>query len=121
MITLVLLLIMNVVASRGAPAGGQNGCERARSNAGNVLGAFVPNCNSDGLFEERQCHGSTGYCWCVDSNSGIEIKGSRKGPGQGKVTCGQNGCERARANAGNVLGSFVPNCNSDGLFEERQC
>ncbi len=29
-------------------------------------GAFVPTCKENGEFEETQCHGSTGYCWCVD-------------------------------------------------------
>jgi hypothetical protein len=26
---------------------------------------FVPECNSDGTFSEVQCHGASGYCWCV--------------------------------------------------------
>ena len=51
-------------------------------------GAFVHKCKPDGSYEEKQCHGSTGHCWCVESASGVEIKGTRKGPGKGKVTCG---------------------------------
>ena len=31
-------------------------------------GAYVPQCNKDGSYKEEQCHGSTGYCWCVDEN-----------------------------------------------------
>lgn len=32
-----------------------------------VVGRFVPQCAADGSYEEIQCYGSTGYCWCVDS------------------------------------------------------
>ena len=60
-------------------------CDKARSNA--LPGAFVPKCKADGSFEEKQCHSSTGYCWCVDSKTGTEIRGTRKPPGQ-DVTCG---------------------------------
>merc|ERR1712142_1262103 len=51
-----------------------------RENRG-VLGAFIPDCKDDGSYETKQCHGSTGYCWCVDE-SGNEIQGTRKGPGR---------------------------------------
>ena len=66
-------------------------CQQKRNEAQNplLLGAFVPKCKSDGTYEEKQCHGSTGHCWCVDSSSGVEIKGTRKGPGKGRVTCGE--------------------------------
>lgn len=30
-----------------------------------IVGRFVPQCAADGSFEEVQCYGSTGYCWCV--------------------------------------------------------
>lgn len=31
-----------------------------------IIGRFVPQCAADGSYEEVQCYGSTGYCWCVD-------------------------------------------------------
>lgn len=31
-----------------------------------LIGAYVPQCNEDGSYKEVQCHGSTGYCWCVN-------------------------------------------------------
>ena len=31
-------------------------------------GAFIPQCNKDGKYKQVQCHGSTGYCWCVHDN-----------------------------------------------------
>ena len=53
-----------------------------------IVGAFVPSCKKDGSYNEKQCHGSTGHCWCVDKLSGKEIKGTRKGLGTGMVECG---------------------------------
>ena len=53
-----------------------------------MLGAFVVSCKEDGNYKPKQCLGSTGYCWCVNTVTGIEVRGSRKGPGQGTVTCG---------------------------------
>uniref|UniRef100_A0A8C2WHH2 Nidogen 1 n=1 Tax=Cyclopterus lumpus TaxID=8103 RepID=A0A8C2WHH2_CYCLU len=44
------------------------------------LGQFVPTCDENGGYKPTQCHGSTGYCWCVDRN-GQEIHGTRIGPG----------------------------------------
>ncbi len=38
-------------------------------------GAFMPQCKENGDFEETQCHGSTGYCWCVDE-LGNKIEGT---------------------------------------------
>ena len=33
--------------------------------------------------------GSTGQCWCVNTQTGQEILGTRKGPGQGDIDCGR--------------------------------
>ena len=36
------------------------------------IGIFIPRCdesNAD-LYKSLQCHGSTGYCWCVDIVTG---------------------------------------------------
>ena len=32
------------------------------------FGAFVVSCRDDGSWEPLQCHGSSGYCFCVDEN-----------------------------------------------------
>ena len=47
------------------------------------IGRFLPSCKQDGSYEEKQCHGSTGLCWCVDGN-GHEWFGSRR---RGQVEC----------------------------------
>ena len=69
---------------------GEKPCEKARSSTDRKPGAFVPKCKPDGTFEEKQCDGSTGYCWCVEPTNGNEIKGTKKGRGEGEVICGIN-------------------------------
>uniref|UniRef100_A0A3P8W1U6 Thyroglobulin type-1 domain-containing protein n=1 Tax=Cynoglossus semilaevis TaxID=244447 RepID=A0A3P8W1U6_CYNSE len=44
-----------------------------------LLGAYVPQCDDQGLYIPLQCHGSSGHCWCVDSN-GQERPGTRTPP-----------------------------------------
>ncbi|KAF5922013.1 hypothetical protein HPG69_015463 [Diceros bicornis minor] len=44
------------------------------------LGLFVPECDEHGHYKPTQCHGSTGYCWCVDRD-GREVEGTRTRPG----------------------------------------
>ena len=43
-------------------------------------GRFTPKCEVDGRYSEIQCHGSTGYCWCVNENGdkmpNTEVRGS---------------------------------------------
>ncbi|KAJ7994796.1 hypothetical protein DPEC_G00253180 [Dallia pectoralis] len=54
------------------------------------LGVFVPHCHEHGQYRALQCHPSTGYCWCVDSN-GQERDGTRKEPGTGPPNCDEPG------------------------------
>lgn len=42
----------------------------------NLLGAYVPTCDTDGFFLPAQCHSAVGTCWCVDKH-GVEQNGSR--------------------------------------------
>lgn len=39
-------------------------------------GIFVPNCTPEGKWNRAQCHDATGYCWCVEENSGRPISGT---------------------------------------------
>ncbi|XP_063055736.1 uncharacterized protein LOC134449623 isoform X2 [Engraulis encrasicolus] len=61
-------------------------CERERHNASGLIGAFVPQCDEQGRFRPLQCSGSTGYCWCVNSQ-GQEINGTQVPPGSPKPNC----------------------------------
>ena len=36
-------------------------------------GEYVPQCSEDGNFAPVQCHGSTGYCWCVRPDTGEPV------------------------------------------------
>merc|ERR1719309_703512 len=47
------------------------------------MGLFIPSCDEHGNYEAKQCHGSTGHCWCVDQQTGSELFGTRRGPTQG--------------------------------------
>lgn len=37
---------------------------------------YVPECTPDGRYQTIQCYKSTGYCWCVDEDSGKPIPGT---------------------------------------------
>lgn len=49
----------------------------------NMLGVYVPECDSDGYYYHTQCHVSVGMCWCVDKH-GVELPNSRT---RGKPNC----------------------------------
>ncbi|XP_039176835.1 nidogen-2 isoform X2 [Crotalus tigris] len=64
----------------------QTMCERWRQSLLEHYGGrpqgdqYVPQCDTLGNFNPLQCHGNSGYCWCVDEH-GREIQGTRSEPG----------------------------------------
>ena len=77
MVLFRVLLVFYDILSLGQPTR----CEKERdkivkSNNKPLTGLYVPQCNRDGDYDQIQCHGSTGYCWCVDK-SGREFKGTK--------------------------------------------
>ncbi|KAK3538169.1 hypothetical protein QTP70_032561, partial [Hemibagrus guttatus] len=52
----------------------QSALEEARQNPKD--GIFVPDCGPHGLFKPVQCHQSTGYCWCIQVETGRPIPGT---------------------------------------------
>ncbi|XP_065807893.1 nidogen-2 [Labrus bergylta] len=100
-----------------------------------TLGAYVPQCDANGLYTPLQCHGSSGHCWCVDGN-GQERAGTRTSPGAPPTDCDKadepehpkTHCEqrRDRAQASSsegypIPGLFVPQCDSNGQYTLQQC
>nr|XP_020447653.1 nidogen-2 isoform X7 [Monopterus albus] len=100
-----------------------------------VPGVFVPQCDAEGQYTPRQCHGSIGHCWCVDSN-GQERPGTRTQPGAPAVDCDKPAvpirpkthCEQHRDSAQTtspegypLVGAFVPQCDAEGQYLPRQC
>lgn len=45
-------------------------------------GTFIPTCEEDGIFSKKQCHGSTGQCWCADPKG--KVLGEKK---RGPIEC----------------------------------
>lgn len=64
-------------------------CLTQLSAVSSAVGAFVPSCDKNGNFSVKQCHGSTGYCWCAHRN-GTKIENTEI-RGNPKCTRGSNG------------------------------
>merc|ERR1712130_739497 len=52
--------------------------KKQKKKCGKKLGCFVVACNKDGSFKQKQCRGSTGYCWCVNAK-GKKVGRSKRG------------------------------------------
>ena len=37
----------------------------------------IMQCESDSSYSRKQCHSMTRQCWCVNPETGVELKGSR--------------------------------------------
>uniref|UniRef100_A0A3P9AWU4 Nidogen 2 n=1 Tax=Maylandia zebra TaxID=106582 RepID=A0A3P9AWU4_9CICH len=100
-----------------------------------IVGAYVPQCDAEGQYLSQQCHGSTGYCWCVDSR-GEERAGTRTPPGAAPVDCDRPGlperakthCEHHRdsvkttsADGYPITGVYKPQCDAEGQYLPQQC
>lgn len=68
---LLLFLLFTLITSAAST------CMEARLEAqsNNLIGVFVPRCDKDNgeLYKKLQCHGSTGFCWCVREEDGESI------------------------------------------------
>ncbi|XP_075905454.1 nidogen-2 isoform X3 [Nelusetta ayraudi] len=100
-----------------------------------ILGAYVPQCHANGQYQSQQCHGSSGYCWCVDAD-GQERAGTRTAPGAPAVDCNRpeqpehpkSQCEQHRDSVQTtspegypILGAYVPQCDPSGEYTSQQC
>lgn len=46
------------------------------SKSSNGYPLYVPVCTTDGRYKKVQCYNSTGYCWCVNEDTGKNIPGT---------------------------------------------
>ncbi|XP_067303445.1 uncharacterized protein [Pseudorasbora parva] len=126
----VLLCLSGCLSSTEAATGlntvrPKTKCEQERDGGSGLIGAFVPRCDKDGQYEREQCHGSTGYCWCVDS-TGQERPGTITPPGTPSINCEEpfrpkTKCEQERDGGSGLIGAFVPRCDKDGQYKREQC
>ena len=57
-------------------------CQKAQKNSSSLPfgDSHLIRCKQDGSYEEVQCSGSTGFCWCVDEK-GFQLNGTKtRGP-----------------------------------------
>ncbi|XP_056882960.1 nidogen-2 isoform X20 [Takifugu flavidus] len=100
-----------------------------------ILGVYIPQCDDNGLYRPLQCHGSSGYCWCVDSR-GQEREGTRAAPGTSTVDCDKadeperpkTHCQHHRDSVQTtspegypILGAYRPQCDTNGQYIPLQC
>ncbi|XP_036065729.1 SPARC-related modular calcium-binding protein 1 isoform X2 [Oryzias melastigma] len=64
---------------------------------------FIPDCGSGGLYRPVQCHQSTGYCWCVQEETGRPIPGS-------STRYRTPDCDGARVTENPFAASDLPGC-----------
>jgi len=53
---------------------------KSANGGGPIFGAFVPQCEETGLFRSKQCHASTGMCWCAHGHSGEKLSEPTRAP-----------------------------------------
>lgn len=53
-----------------------------------ILGAYIPQCDSLGYYRPLQCHAAVGVCWCTDKHGnerpGTRTKGEPRCPGNSR-------------------------------------
>lgn len=92
---------------------------------------WVPRCReSDGAYEEVQCHPGTGQCWCVDDH-GQETPGTRTqnmqqpdcqaGSRNGMAACADLRCDQACPHGHQLDGRGCPTCRCRDPCQELQC
>lgn len=75
----IILYTTCVVLIAGVQAEVSN-CVSERKNAQSIkgrIGNFIPKCSENGDYSSEQCHGSTGYCWCVDVKTGVQTSAEK--------------------------------------------
>jgi len=80
-----MLFILGILLIGGVrPIRAQQPCFEHLERVPRLLGAYKPQCNEMGFYQSKQCHGSTGYCWCTTPH-GIKTGQSAR-PGR-RLSC----------------------------------
>jgi len=58
----------------------QQPCFEHLKSVPKLLGSYRPQCTELGFYHPKQCHGSTGHCWCVTPHGKRSLVSV--GPGQ---------------------------------------
>jgi len=69
-----------------------------------LLGVYVPDCDSQGYYRPTQCHSAIGMCWCVDKH-GVEFANTR--------THSKPNCETLINKSNKALKQTTPDESSD--------
>jgi hypothetical protein len=100
-------------------------CRTSRFSAAGLIGAFHPQCDEEGNFESFQCHGSTGFCWCVDPNGAQVGEQVRGRPDCSQVVFSEDSllspCQLKLKYSRGRIGAYSPQCEDDGSFRPTQC
>ncbi|XP_076019414.1 uncharacterized protein LOC143010762 isoform X2 [Genypterus blacodes] len=62
-------------------------CEFKSHQVQHLIGVYMPQCDVFGNFLSQQCWASTGYCWCVNVVTGLEVPHTRTPPGTVPLRC----------------------------------
>jgi hypothetical protein len=77
-------------------------------------GFYTPKCTANGYYQTEQYYSSTGYSWCVNPATGVEVDGTRRGPTEQKATCGACFEEiQDKLTRKPMMGADLPECNQD--------
>lgn len=90
--------------------------QQAQQNGMPLLGQFIPQCDVDGSYSARQCHGSE--CYCVDP-TGHKIQGYTGSIGDATMDCK---CARDlyQYMQSGLIGKLF-NCASNGSYQRYAC
>ncbi|XP_078688249.1 uncharacterized protein LOC144920176 isoform X5 [Branchiostoma floridae x Branchiostoma belcheri] len=106
----------------------ETGCLAQLQNTEPMPGQFVKQCEEDGSFSTKQCHGSTGFCYCAHPQDGTIYRETGR-RGEMEHDCQaywqtkepETGCLAQLTNTEPMPGKFVKQCEEDGSFSTKQC
>lgn len=87
-----------------------------RRISSDILGAYMPECDTEGYYHHTQCHASVGMCWCVDKH-GVEFPNTRT---RGKPNCEKLVAASNEKISGNEVDDNLTDDDDEGDDNEEQ-